>query len=252
MRFIKNFPALFIQEIKTLVIADLHIGFSYELYKSGVRIPSQANNMKRSIKKLIKKTNAKRLIINGDLKHEVPGMSYQEMKEIPEFLKDISEIIRVDLIKGNHDTLLEKLPVKEIHLHGAKGFKIGRFGFIHGHAWPSKKLLTCDYLILGHAHPVVQFKDKFGYRILEQVWVKGKIDKEKIKERYKLKKIGRLEVIIMPAFNRLLGGTVINDKKVSDELLGPLLKNEFVDIRNAQVYLLDGTYLGKLKNLTRN
>lgn len=251
MRFIKNFPALFIQEIKALVIADLHIGFSFELDKSGIKIPSQVNDMKRTIRKLIKKTSAKRLIINGDLKHEVPGISYQEMREIPEFLKEISEVVRVDLVKGNHDTFLEKLSLEGIKIHGSRGLKLERFGFVHGHAWPSKKLLTCDYLILGHTHPVVQFKDKFGYRMIEPVWVKGKIQKEKIKEKYKLKKTGRLEVIIMPAFNHLLGGTVINDKRANDELLGPLLKNEFVDMKNAEIYLLDGTYLGKLKNLSK-
>ncbi len=53
----------------------------------------------------------------------------------------------------------------------------------------------------------------------------------------------------MPAFNRLLGGVPVNVKKMSNELLGPLLKNNFIDMNNAEIYLLDGTYLGKLKNL---
>jgi hypothetical protein len=248
MKFVKNFPVLLIEEIKALVIADLHLGFSYELYKSGINIPSQVNDMKKTIRKLIKRTNAERLIINGDLKHEVPGISYQEMKEIPEFLKALSKITRIDLVKGNHDTFLEKLSLEGVRIHESRGFRLGRFGFIHGHVWPSKELLTCDYLILGHTHPMIQFKDGFGYRMIEPVWVKGKIQKEKIEERYKLKKTSGLEVIIMPAFNRLLGGAVINDKRANDELLGPFLKNELLDMENAELYLLDGTYLGKLKD----
>jgi len=249
MRFIENYPALFIEEIEALTIADLHIGISYELYKSGINIPSQVEEMKKTILELINQTKAKTLVLLGDLKHDVPGISIQEMREIPKFLDDLSKWIRVEIVLGNHDTFLKEI-LPETKLHSSKGFKIGKFGFIHGHAWPSKELLTCDYLIISHTHPVLQFTDKFGYRIIESVWVKGKIDQEKIKKRYKVKKTGKLQVIIMPAFNRLLGGTPINMKKTSDELLGPLIKNDFVDMDNSELYLLNGTYLGKLKDIS--
>jgi len=249
MKFIKNFPALFIPEIKSLVVADLHIGIEYELYKSGIKIPNQVKDMEKNINNLIKQTKAKRLIILGDIKHDVPGISVQEMREIPEFLKIISKKIRVEICLGNHDTYLKEILPENIKLHGAKGFKIKNYGFNHGHAWPSKELMTCNYLIISHTHPTIQFIDKFGYRIVEPVWIKGKIDQEKIKEKYKVKKTGKLEVIIMPAFNNLLGGTPINIKTTSDELLGPLLKNNFVNMNESEIYLLDGTYLGKLKNI---
>ena len=249
MRFIKNYPALFIEKIKTLVIADLHIGISYELYKSGINIPSQVKEMKKTIEKLIKQTKAKTLVILGDIKHDVPGISIQEMREIPEFLKALSKKIKVEICLGNHDTYLKEILPDNIRLHGTKGFKIKNFGFSHGHAWPSKELVTCDYLIISHTHPTIHFMDKLGYRIVEPVWVKGKINREKVKERYKIKKTGKLEVIIMPAFNNLLGGTPINVKTTSDELLGPLLRNHFIDMDNVEIYLLGGTYLGKLKDI---
>lgn len=251
MKFIQNYPALFIQEVKSLVIADLHIGISYELYKSGIKIPSQVKDMRETIEKLIKQTNAKRLIILGDVKHDVPGISIQEMREIPEFLKTLSEKIKVEICLGNHDTYLKDILPKNIKLHGAKGFKIKNFGFAHGHAWPSEELLTCDYLIISHTHPTINFTDKFGYRIVEPVWIKSRIDQEKIKEKYKVKKTGKLEVVIMPAFNNLLGGTPVNVKTSSNELLGPLLKNDFVNMKTAEIYLLDGTYLGKLNDITQ-
>jgi len=102
---------------------------------------------------------------------------------------------------------------------------------------------------MAHAHPTIQLKDKFGYSIIEPVWTRSRIYQDKIRKKYKVKKTGKLEVIIMPAFNRLLGGTPVNAKKGSDKLLGPLLKNDFVDIDNAELYLLDGSYLGVIKNL---
>jgi metallophosphoesterase superfamily enzyme len=47
----------------------------------------------------------------------------------------------------------------------------------------------------------------------------------------------------MPAFNSLCGGLAINQFGIS----GPLGK--YIDINNAQIYLLDGSSLGKLKNI---
>jgi putative SbcD/Mre11-related phosphoesterase len=227
-------------------------GIEYELYKSGIKIPSQVAEMKKNIFDLIKKTKAKHFIILGDVKHDVPGISYQEIKEIPELMKELSKKIKVDLCLGNHDTYIKQLSPEEIKIHESEGFKIKKFGFIHGHAWPSKELLSCDCLISGHTHPIIQFTDKFGYRIIEPVWIKNRIDKEKIKKRYRVETTGNLELIIMPAFNHLLGGTPVNVKRNNDELLGPLFRNDFVDMENTELYLLDGTYLGKLKELKLN
>ena len=47
----------------------------------------------------------------------------------------------------------------------------------------------------------------------------------------------------MPAFNPLCGGTAVN----AEGLLGPM--RNIIDISRAQVYLLDGTYLGVIKDL---
>lgn len=248
-KFVKNYPALYIPDKKTITITDLHIGIEHELLKSGINIPKQVSRMKKEIYKLIQKTKAEQLVILGDIKHIVPGISYLEEKDIPEFLKELSEKIKVNICLGNHDTYIKQISPEKVKIYDSTGFKIGKYGFIHGHAWPSKKLITCDYLIMGHIHPTIQFVDKFGYRIVEQVWVKGFIDKEKIKNKYKVKKVGRLEVVIIPAFNRLLGGISVNTKTQDEELLGPLLKNKFINLDKCELYLLDGTYLGKLEGM---
>jgi len=248
-KFLKDEPALFIEKEKILVISDLHLGFEYELYKKGINVPSQTKPIMKKINSLIRKTRAEKLVILGDIKHDVPGVSYQEMREVPEFFKELVSKVEVEVCLGNHDTFLEKLCPHEVKIHNSRGFVIKKYGFNHGHAWPFKKLMKCDYIIMGHTHPTIQFIDKFGYRVIEQVWLKGRLDKEKVKKKYKIEKTGLLGVIIIPAFNRLLGGTPLNVKRTSDELLGPLLKNNFINIKDVELYLLDGTYLGKLKNL---
>ncbi len=62
------------------------------------------------------------------------------------------------------------------------------------------------------------------------------------------------EILIMPSFNDFLGGRPINETRSRKEigaeaLIGPVLRSEAVDVDNAELYLLDGTYLGTLNQL---
>jgi metallophosphoesterase superfamily enzyme len=55
------------------------------------------------------------------------------------------------------------------------------------------------------------------------------------------------EIIIMPSFNRLLGGSPVN--VAEGGFLGPIMNSGTVDIDNAQIFLLDGVHLGKRRDL---
>lgn len=239
MRFLTE-PALLIDKI--LAIADLHIGLEHEIQESGITIPSQIEKIKKRIDNLIKKTRAKHLVILGDVKHQVPDISWQEYREIPEFFEHFK--IKVSIIKGNHDGNLERL-VKNRNIYEPSGFKIKEYGFIHGHAWPDISLLDCEYLIMAHVHPAIEFFSE-GFRAVEPCWLKCDIDTNKLKKRFKLNTKLK-KGIIMPAFNHLIGGMAFNSKDF--EPLGPLLKNNILKWKDAEVYLLDGTFLGNLDNL---
>jgi len=49
--------------------------------------------------------------------------------------------------------------------------------------------------------------------------------------------------LVMPAFNPLCGGIAVN----KEGIMGPIGK--IMDIKNAQVYLLDGSSLGRVKDI---
>jgi hypothetical protein len=247
IRFLTNYPAAFIPEVKSLVVAELHLGIEYELYKSGIYIESQRKKFINTIEKLMKMTKAKKIILLGDIKHKVPGSSIREDIEIPLFLQELSKHLKVVLVKGNHDDRLEGIIPQGVKIVSSRGIKIGKYGFFHGHAWPSKKLFSCDYLLMGHTHPALEFVDKFGFRSIEQVWVRGNLDREKVKKKFDLKKVGELNLIILPIFNKMLGGVPINKIK-RQELIGPVLSSGLIDLKKSNIYLLDGTYLGNLKN----
>ena len=248
IKLLTDYPVAFIPEKKILIISDLHIGIEYELGQSGIRIHKQIEKFKDILDKLIELTKAKILVILGDVKHKVPGASIQELRDIPKFLEYLSTKMKVFITKGNHDDYLETLAPVSVKLYNSKGFEIGKYGFFHGHAWPSKILMQCDYLFMGHIQPSIQFEDELGYRSRQQVWLKGKLNQEVIKKKYKINSTGRLNIIIFPAFNTLSGSLNI----ASDEdLSGPLLTSKAMNLDDMRTYLLDGTYLGLLKNIKK-
>ena len=248
-KFITDEPVLVIGD--RLVIADLHIGIEYEYWKSGVKIPSYLEKTIPKLEKLIKKNRIRKLLILGDVKHKVPGTSWQEIKELPYFLRHFAKLTELEIIPGNHDDQIEKYMIKGIKIHPRNGILIDGIYFTHGHTWPSKDFLKAKYLVMGHVHPGIEFKSELGYRWVESVWLRGELDPEKIREKYDYD--GKLpEVIIMPNFNHYTGAVALNKPKEDIELQyyespGPLMKS--LNLTKSRIYLLDGTFLGELGKL---
>lgn len=245
IKFLLDYSAAFITDKKILLIADIHLGIEYQLFKSGIVIPPQVEKFKKILDCLIKQAKAKTLIILGDLKAEVPGISLMEEREIPKLFGYLEKRIKLILCKGNHDTELKGLLPEKMKIYSSKGFKLGKYGFFHGHAWPDKELMKCDYLFMGHLQPAIEFRDKLGYRSLQQVWLKGKLNQKEIKNKYKINRTGELNIFITPAFNKLSGSLIVN-KILKKKLIGPLLTSKVLDIDETTAYLLDGTCLGRV------
>ena len=235
-------PALLIG--KALIVTDLHIGIEYEISRSGITIPSQVERLEQRIDKLIKLTKAKHLVILGDIKHQVPSISWQEYREIPHFLEHFKKI-KLSLVKGNHDGNIERLAPKSVDIYEPHGFKLENVLLTHGQAWPDKKDMDAEYIIMGHVHPAVEFWTE-RFRTIEPCWMKCDVDNKKFLEKFKTKTSFK-QGIIMPSFNHLIGGMAFNSKNF--EPLGPLLTNNALKWKESEVYLLDGTFLGKLKDL---
>jgi putative SbcD/Mre11-related phosphoesterase len=250
---IPNEPAILIKfrNEKILTVADLHIGIETSYRDAGANIPSQSKKMVNRLISLCEKENIKRLILLGDIKHKIPSTSFQELEEIPELFYKLSETVEhIDIVLGNHDGNFERFVPEisdiKINIHSSKGFLINVFGFFHGHTWPDKKLMKCDYILIGHNHPNIVFTDELGGRLYKQCWVRASFNTEITSRRYKDFN-HEAELIILPAFNNLGTGTLIND--ANQKMLGPIIKNGLVDMDNARIILLNGTYLGKLKLL---
>jgi putative SbcD/Mre11-related phosphoesterase len=261
---------------KTLVIADTHLGWETALRDKGIHVPSQTPKLLQKLTALLSKHKPDVLLILGDVKYTVVTTKPGEWHDIPDFFIDLKNYVRdIVIVRGNHDANLEPLLPENIKLLAATGTIVGDVGLFHGHKWPSPMLLKCKTLIMGHLHPVVVFRDPVGFKITRQVWVKAKCNTTQLsktllqKQRVKIEgtpeetvkthydfKPQTSQIFIMPSFNDFLGGRPVNETKPrkkgqTPKMIGPVLRSEAVDLDNAEIYLLDGTYLGTLNQLRR-
>ncbi len=250
MKFLKERPALVLDELekKTLVISDLHLGLEYEIYKRGIRIPPRVEKQRKRIFNLLDETDAERLILLGDVKHNVPTTSASEKKNLPSFFRDLSERAEVKITKGNHDGNIEEL-IKDssIGIEPTNGFREGDFYFNHGQSWPSEQVKQSKILIRGHSHPAVKFEDSLGFSSKVPCWVRGPVKRGVLRERFG-SGAKTEEILIVPAFNEIITGMPMNEDR-EKRLLGPILENGIMDVDESKVYLLDGTYIGRLEDL---
>ena len=269
------YPAILLQENtdRALVVSDLHLGWEKLLSQRGVHVPSQTPKIKNMLLKLINETKPTQLILLGDIKDAITKVSMEEWKDIPEFFEDIQEkVSEIQVILGNHDGNLEPLLPEAVKIVPASGTRFGDVGLFHGHAWPAPELLECRSLVTGHVHPTVAIRDPMGLRITRQVFVKAPCNSEQLaksllnylgtkvdadvsgvlNEQHKVQ-LRVEQLFILPSFNQFLGGRPINErrraKKRADVYIGPILRSGCVNIDDAEVYLLDGTFLGTVKQL---
>jgi putative SbcD/Mre11-related phosphoesterase len=248
--FVTDYPAVFIRDEGILAIADVQIGFEQEIFKKGVTIQPQIDKFVKTVNRLLDMTGAKKLVVVGDIKHKVPGITLREERHVARFFSEFEKKVKLILVKGNHDTDLEKVVPDHVDVYDSKGVRIGNYGFFHGHGWPDKDLTQCDWLFMGHLQPGVEFRDSMGYRNVHQVWVRGNLDKAVVKKHYGVSKTGEMNYVIIPAFNPLLGSGILNSDNGKDYSIS-FMAGKSMRLKDADVYLLDGSSLGKVRSLKK-
>lgn len=274
---VRPYSALLIRrkEGRDLIIADLHIGWEVALTQRGIHIPSQTHKLLNNIRQLIKSTRATSLIFLGDVKHSVANTQPVEWQEVPSFFEAVGKhVSEIKVVPGNHDGNLEPLLPADVEILPTKGVSVGNVGFFHGHTWPSPKLLQHDTIVIGHVHPIISLSDPLGFRVSKQVWVKVNCDgarlaasiikrlkikvnsndvKKVLKQRFNIK-LRTSQLLVMPAFNNFLGGQPINKIGATRSsrfkmFISPIFRSGSLDTDSAEIYLLDGSFLGVVKHL---
>lgn len=222
----------YIEDIKAIVISDIHIGFEESLEKQGILVPRfQFKDIVKRLDWIFSQAQIERVILNGDVKHEFGSISRQEWREVRRlidyFRKKNVEIVAV---RGNHDTIFGPL-ARELLVKEVKEIRHKDILIAHGDYIPAQPLKT---IIIGHEHPAVTLRDK------------SKAEKFKcfIKTTY-----GKSTLIVQPAFNPLTQGTDI----LKEKTLSPLL----TELQKAEIFIVDDEThqvlsFGKMSKLSKS
>ncbi len=239
-----------------LIVADLHLGVEEEYYKKGVHILNQEKVIYNSIKEELDKNKYEKLFILGDVKHSIQIAGFYERNKIYNLFKELSKLLEVHIVLGNHDGGIEKIVPENIYIHGSEGILVyKKYGLFHGHRWPNLDLFKSEVLISGHRHANIKIVDKFGIFHFQKVWLEFDVSIEKMVDEY-IKKKGKVEfdeglsdkkLILVPAFSDILSGREI--KKSNLHSLGPILSSKIINKNKGDVFLLDNTYLGRVDEI---
>jgi putative SbcD/Mre11-related phosphoesterase len=251
------------ESLSAMIISDLHLGIEDEISEErGIHFPLQDTSILDRIKLLVEKYELSTLYIVGDVKHTILTDIPYNWEIIPEFMKNLAEIVETIIIPGNHDGNLASLLPRSVELADVHGIVIGtgdeKIGLYHGHSWPAPELLEASRIIAGHSHPSVsRFRtvskpeigrsDRRRYAGSVPVVLNSKIRKNCIR-----RSLGMLEIpddaeailTTLPSFNQLISGIAVNSPR--SEFQGPLFENSCVDILETEIFSIDGLYLGTI------
>ena len=209
VRLVEGEPALLIG--KALVVSDVHLGIEKELWKEGVRASGISDLALNRFRELLERTRPRKIIINGDLRHNIPLFTHREARKVREFVELGEGYGRVLVVKGNHDGSIEEL-VEEV----VPWTKEGDIYITHGHMnFPHRPV------IIGHLHPAYPLDTGFRKENIK-VWLLSD------------------DVLVMPAFSPFIVG---NDITNPENWLGPIARRE----EWFNVLTLEGHYLGRVE-----
>ncbi|MCL4387849.1 metallophosphoesterase [Candidatus Marsarchaeota archaeon] len=245
LRFVYGEPVLLLRAKRSewLVVGDIHIGAERRISDKGIRVYNLWEQMSRKLLSLAGTFSAKGLVLTGDIKDSILYPESWEQNDIRRFAKSLSGL-EVVALRGNHDAHIGEIMGIELK----DELTLGDYALLHGNKWPSKEAMSKKVLITGHNHVAVRITDANGGVYSEKAWLIASINTSNAKKFYASSKAKSL--IVMPAFNPLILGTPVGAERHDKDNISPLFRNGVFDYANADVYSIDGIYMGKVNSLS--
>lgn len=179
----------------TLVVADLHLGKATAFQAKGLAIPEGDSDADlRRLGIVCEQVAARRILINGDLFHSPAGLTAEIEQLLETWLFTLP--IPVQLIVGNHDRKLRRLPAA---LNPVPSAEAAGFHIVHDPADAPPGVPS----IAGHWHPVARIAD--GKRTslrLPCFLLRG-------------------STLVLPSFGTFTGGAIIDRQKGDRVFVAP-------------------------------
>jgi putative SbcD/Mre11-related phosphoesterase len=267
LELLVNEPALLLTEgtRRVLVVADLHLGYEQVLLKKETHSPRLSQVLIDHLHSLVREVQPTEIVILGDLKHSVRGLSRSELRQVSLLLQSLQQEATVTVVRGNHDADIEMLLPDGVVLAPSSGmqlkFESQQMYLLHGHALPGVEILQADALLMAHIHPTIAIPSLKEHHLMYQVWVRARWNptiaeamtswfgkRQPPKQAASFQHLLKTEVLIMPAFLDLLPGLILNRGRPEDRAGDPLWPR--LAIEEAEIIMLDHTPLGTLDQLT--
>lgn len=146
--------ALWIKQLNTLLIADLHFGKAAHFRKSGIPIPEPIHNADLlQLKYLHEKFQPSHTYFLGDLFHSEWNDSWENLNQ---FLVQF-KTTEFHLVKGNHDVLTPKAYEQSVLRIHKEPLMLGSFALSHE---PMEVVPDGSLNICGHIHPGIRLLGK--------------------------------------------------------------------------------------------
>jgi putative SbcD/Mre11-related phosphoesterase len=243
MELVEGLPVLYIASIKALVVSDLHLGYEGGMAKTGVVIPkANLKSILESITKAVGGRDVKQLIIVGDIKNNFSKVSIEELRELREITTAMREKgVAVEMVKGNHDNFIETYS-KDLGIRVHNDHLIlGDYLFAHGDKQLSPTDTKISTIIIGHEHPSIGIRTRFGTMERMRCFLYGDIS-------YSGRKAN---LIVLPAIGYFETGSDVNVYSKS-RIMSPVLKKAGIDSMEAIVVSHGSTLsFGRVGSLRR-
>ena len=146
-------------ESKTLIIADIHLGYSWAQRRRGALGPLADERSREKLLSLREELQPQRFVFLGDLVH-APRPCEPERAWIEDLLQELSQSAELIAVRGNHDRAFAQefghLPVKTVSVWHEEPITA-----IHGDQ-SSVAVPEQGTLILGHLHPALPVHEASG------------------------------------------------------------------------------------------
>jgi metallophosphoesterase superfamily enzyme len=146
--------ALWMPDARTLLLADVHLGFGWALRRRGHLGPVTDGGVGRKLADLVAELSPETVVFLGDLVH-APRPAPQERDMVERILRALPP--RLVVVIGNHDRgFVRDYP--ELAVEVCAEWSHGGVVAVHG----DKQLPVAEHVIAGHLHPAIGVVDHAG------------------------------------------------------------------------------------------
>ncbi len=152
--------AVWLAESRTLLVADLHLGYSWAQRRRGELGPLADFQTRDKLCRVCNELEPKRIVFVGDLVH-APRPCEPERAYIEETLNALAERAEIIAVRGNHDRAFARefghMPIK-----ATQAWSNGELTAIHGDRLDLAPIPETGTLIMGHLHPGLGVREASG------------------------------------------------------------------------------------------